>query len=774
MPKSPRSQFTLIELLVVVAIIGLLSSCLMPSLISAASRAKKSQAGPNRAPSKTTQSLSQDPISAMITSPEGKILRRLEVLSSELDVQLTVYHILDGFSASTHYTSQFKGLFVIQQQAPVAPDSGAHLTLQFPFPPGMTEAQDVRFLIAKVEAKKGFLKQLSQRPLKDFKEPQSSQLNFTRNSIVWHGPSRAGQCLAVRIEYTTEGREAFRYAPNIEGRSRHLRVKVRVNNSPRSRIPPPSQAMQPTLVEDFKDEAGRGQVFQWSLDNAITLLPIVVELPSSQSPLGRLVLLGQLAGLAIFLFGAGFFYLSEGAKPGQLDDFGWSHFLLLAISYFLFFPVFAVLEKHLGFWPATGLGVVTSLPLMTFHVARFTSWSFALRRSLPWSALTLALVLAGVYLPDDRFMIATASVVLVITYLTLDLERWLEVTDAYALQKSKCQQYQRKIEALDKSAALQKHMRTESEAFVRSIEESLRREDCPPELAVLPHSFASLRENFEQRSADHQAWLNDLKALKDSTPEDIADQLEPLLQRSQALDIRAERLSNSLKGAGRDFRAILEQLDRARKDQRLRVEGMLKESQSLFNDQRNTLVSMQEALKDHHLRLQGLSESSKDNARAKSKALDLAITEEFERFYQHQRQFEELRRGQDTSIDAGFQDDVRALLEAGRNQRRRIERMQDQVKDNESFIDETLVRELKQKSQQQGGEAQRCHCQSCGHENQLDHKYCSACSQPLAKARSCSQCESVTLIPLHLIGRTQRKRLKSLHCRQCGAAFGEA
>ena len=50
-------------------------------------------------------------------------------------------------------------------------------------------------------------------------------------------------------------------------------------------------------------------------------------------------MLFRFVGLAVLLFGAGFWYLSEQHKPGALNGFRWSHFLLLATIYSLFFVI---------------------------------------------------------------------------------------------------------------------------------------------------------------------------------------------------------------------------------------------------------------------------------------------------------------------------------------------------------------------------------------------------------------------------------------------------
>ncbi|MCB0069089.1 MAG: prepilin-type N-terminal cleavage/methylation domain-containing protein, partial [Caldilineaceae bacterium] len=61
------------------------------------------------------------------------------------------------------------------------------------------------------------------------------------------------------------------------------------------------------------------------------------------SPAAQLV---RRAGLAVLLFGAGFWYLAELRRPGCLDRFRLGQFLLLALTFSLFFVAFAVLHEQ--------------------------------------------------------------------------------------------------------------------------------------------------------------------------------------------------------------------------------------------------------------------------------------------------------------------------------------------------------------------------------------------------------------------------------------------
>ena len=65
------------------------------------------------------------------------------------------------------------------------------------------------------------------------------------------------------------------------------------------------------------------------------------------------------------------------------------------------------------------LAEVSSLPMLVLHVARLIELRFALTRVLPLAALTLGLVLNGVYGGAWRSYVFTACAYIVIAYLTL-------------------------------------------------------------------------------------------------------------------------------------------------------------------------------------------------------------------------------------------------------------------------------------------------------------------------------------------------------------------
>jgi len=132
----------------------------------------------------------------------------------------------------------------------------------------------------------------------------------------------------------------------------------------------------------------------------VMLVPELIkyQIPSAQSPIGRVVALFQLTGVAVMLFGLGVWYLAELEKPGLLSRFHFSHFFLLALTYSLYFVIFAVISFREELSPTAGMAVsaVLSLPLLALHVARFTNWRFTMTRMLPLAVFTLGLVISGV------------------------------------------------------------------------------------------------------------------------------------------------------------------------------------------------------------------------------------------------------------------------------------------------------------------------------------------------------------------------------------------
>jgi prepilin-type N-terminal cleavage/methylation domain-containing protein len=139
----------------------------------------------------------------------------------------------------------------------------------------------------------------------------------------------------------------------------------------------------------------------------------------------------RLAGVALLLFGAGFWYLVELHEPGRLDSFRLAHFLLLALTYSLFFTVFAVLgSREIDAWIAVGIAAVVSYPLLVLHVSTIVGFRFAVTMALPLAVLSTALVVNGVYGGAVQSYVHLGLLCVAVAFLTLTYPRLASRQDA--------------------------------------------------------------------------------------------------------------------------------------------------------------------------------------------------------------------------------------------------------------------------------------------------------------------------------------------------------
>lgn len=393
--RSPRSAFTLIELMIVVTIIGFLSAIVLPILARMRQEA--------RAGVRPETPISQAPPTAIALVAEGQPpARSPSVESTDVRVHLRTEHVIEEYSVLTRYTADFAGTFVIRNVDPQADQ----VLLRFPFPAGMTEARNVS---------------LAFRDTPERVE-EAGATTYATTGIEWRGKLPPGESRTVVVEYSAQGRETFVYFVGAGERSGSVHVEIELEGAHGGAVP--ADSLQPTSIEERR--------LAWNASRLVTNRPIQVNLPGTESPLGRIILLCQLAGVAVFLFGGGFWYLNEARRPGGLDDFRLGHFLLLALNYSLFFAIFAVVGYDRGPVPAAVAAVALGLPLFTVHVARITEWRFALTRILPLATLTLGTVAAAVYLPERRAYLFLGFAVLVLGYLTMTYRGWSVQRKAHA------------------------------------------------------------------------------------------------------------------------------------------------------------------------------------------------------------------------------------------------------------------------------------------------------------------------------------------------------
>ncbi|MEE8162203.1 MAG: prepilin-type N-terminal cleavage/methylation domain-containing protein [Acidobacteriota bacterium] len=394
--------FTLIELMVVVFIIGIISAVLIPLFLGSGGGEGISQEEEKTAVGQSAPGIPPE----LPTPPElAAIVPVTE--SADVSVKLKTTNILYRLQVYTLYEASFEGHFVFGTRS----DQEERVKLEFPFPEGTTQAKDVSLQ---------FFDSSGQ-----WEEPDG--VFYSLEGISWFGPLSRDETLEAKVTYGAQGRDKFVYEGPGAGRAGSFKLELTLEGVTSEFIP--AETLKPTLVEPHR--------LMWDFENLITDRKIIVELPGTLSPIGRVILLSKLAGFAVLLFGAGFLYMSELSQPGRLDNFRLGHFLLLALNYFLFFIIVMVLSLggEVEQWLAIGLSALFSLPLLMVHTSRVLDRRFAFYRVLPLTVFTLAIVINGVYGEDFRNHVFVAFVVVAVAFLTLTYDTWSEKKGRYLEQK---------------------------------------------------------------------------------------------------------------------------------------------------------------------------------------------------------------------------------------------------------------------------------------------------------------------------------------------------
>lgn len=371
-PRRDGTGFTVIELMVVVAIVAILSALVVPAVL-----------GRIREEREASRISQQAPRAELLGDGRAPAMERADVA-----ITLTARAVLDGFDVISRYEARFEGRFVVRNR-----DRDAdRIAIAVPFPPGLTEARDVAMSLERDGAA----------------IPEPDDVRYDTSGITWTMALPPGDAVTIAVSYTGVGRDALRYDVAGDGRTGEVHVAIDVRGADAA---VPVDALEPT---------SRDGELRWDYEGLVASRPIVVELSPGAAPLGRAIELLRLAGVAVLVFGVGFWYLSALDRRGRLDRFRWGHFLLLAIDYMLWFALAATMIAR-GVAPglAAAAASVVALPLLAVHVARMVDRRFALTRALPLAIATLAGVLASVLAHRERGAVVAIALVVAATGLTL-------------------------------------------------------------------------------------------------------------------------------------------------------------------------------------------------------------------------------------------------------------------------------------------------------------------------------------------------------------------
>lgn len=391
-----QSGFTLIELMIVVVIIGVLAGLVAPRFMEKSYRKSGTAI---QEPVKAAKSAEK------ITEPETVVP---ETVSAQLQIHLAAKSVIRQQKVYTIFDASFKGEYVF-----VNKNDHQRIRLYFPFPESTTQAKDV---MLRIRSESG-----------EWIEPEG--VSYTLSGIRWLGMLEKKKSLTAEVRYNAQGYDRYVYDGPGSGRAGSLKIDMFLEGLTSEFIP--EEALQPTKTE-------QGHLI-WDIRNLISGRKIVVELPGTMSPTGRLMLFLRLAALAVFLFGLGFGYLNDLEGPGRLDHFRLGHFLLLATTYSLFFVIFTALQMEKEMNPYTSLLISggLSVPLLMIHVSRFWGRRFAVRAILPLALFTLAVVVNGVYGGAFRIFVYIGLIVGAAAFFTMTYSTWIEKRKQHREEKQK-------------------------------------------------------------------------------------------------------------------------------------------------------------------------------------------------------------------------------------------------------------------------------------------------------------------------------------------------
>lgn len=392
-----RAAFTLIEMMIVVVIIAILSAVAVPNFLKAQERARQARQAkdhPAAAPAPKAE--------AEVRLPQNAVWPAIEKLTLHAKAQVRYERRGAGVLTQTETAVTGETVFRLPATSARLP-----IVIQIPIPIGNLELRNIQ--------------------LKQGDKPVELPIISQSAALCWILESPEPGLYTVAYSYDALGNDTLAFRLPAASRLLALDASIDLGGAAGSSVPPDS--LRPTSVAP--------DTVRWQMGEVVSDRSLVVEIPAAASPIARVMLLCRLMGLAVLLFGFGFWYFAEEWRPGLLKDFRLGHFFFVAVTYSLFFVIFAVLtfNELLGVYASLALAALVALPLLLVHVARYTDWPFAIRRVLPLALGTLAIVLNGVYGGENRDILYLGAFVVVIGYTTVSFPRWSRARNLHLAER---------------------------------------------------------------------------------------------------------------------------------------------------------------------------------------------------------------------------------------------------------------------------------------------------------------------------------------------------
>jgi len=415
--------FTLIELMIVVAIFAVVAAIVIPNFLRVRERGLERQKAETIA----------------LPSPPPGVAPDIRSLAGNLTLQTSARR--EGMEVVNRFELSYEASLTFARPA----HSAGPVLLSVPFPAG-TETRDITLRLKQGE-----------------REWSPTDVLVTPQGLYWStsDPSE----LTALVSFVSAGQS--RLALPLPPSTRLQRLDLAVNRAPGATVT--LTGLQPSTQEH--------DGLSWTYTNLVSPKPIVLDLPANQSQLARVLLLCRLVGLAVLLFGLGFWYVGELYSPGRLNSFGWGQFFLLALTYSFFFPVLAVLTLSLDLPLGQGLGwaAVLSFPLLMLHVSRIVNLRFAFGYTAPLAVVTLAVVVIGVFGGAWRDLFYLGVSFLTIAFLTLSYRRWASHRRTAQLQREG--DLAARVESLGEQARLARDEATRAQDVASPVPEVQERAD---------------------------------------------------------------------------------------------------------------------------------------------------------------------------------------------------------------------------------------------------------------------------------------------------------